>query len=360
MAAQSHILKYVHQHALQYLAESLGQSDSIAVPNSTKKALLSALFPLNQCTNIQLRDTKKSYRDGIEHSMLQTHSQGIHCEEHNDLLEESGNSSPLSFLLSDSLDHFESLSLTSYNSSTNSILLKESALSNQQSLLQTVNDVFMSLLKKKCNISSKESVDDTIAVAVTYGTNLFLQQFSSSSTHELCLDILAAKENGELSEYLHFTLEELFEKYEFLAFDRFCDAIVDTMSCKVDTLQTPEQPEYFNLFKDIWTFDPESFLYLSLSDVLSFYPARSSDSASSDDAIIQYEESAVHMNIVSCYHSLRREFLQTPPVTKFDIGKDLKQLEVLLVTGIGYHLRGASKEAIKPQRTKLKSLRFDL
>ncbi|RKP31052.1 hypothetical protein METBISCDRAFT_22725 [Metschnikowia bicuspidata] len=375
MAVNSHILSYVHQHSLQYLAGARRDSpDAPAGPVYTKRDTPQSQFPFNQCSNACLCDTRRSVGDGVRNFVHNPNKiwilNGLREGLPQALLPTSiptvpSPSSSFSINLSIPQDSATKCSLESSNVSINPILIRNPDTLGRNLLMSLVNDILMSLLRKKAGLTTEELVDPLIIEAVTYATNVFMQSFLSSSTHELCHDILTSKKSGRLNEILVFTLDELFEKHELLAFDRFHDGIVESVQGKQkegqSPVQQPDHPKYYAHFRNIWRFNPGAFLLLSFKDVLSYRaePDSSFGRRGHDNGILlQYEETAVMMNLVSCYHYLRRELRQNPQPKTELTPEDLKQLEVLLEAAVQYHLRTLEEEEPKTAKVKTKSLRF--
>lgn len=369
MAMNSYIKTYVHQHALRHQPESIiGGEGSFTIPNSikpsralTKKNSLASLFPLNQCSNVYLRDTKGSIRDGI--GELVYNSSEVAAYDRLRRIPFTKNEKVSSIQTCGqfpiSPETKKKVETDAIHCSANSILISSPDTSGRQLLVGWINDVFLTLLKRIAKLDLKDPLDDLVVEAVTYGTNIFIQGFSSSSTSELCHDILSAKESGLLGKSLQFTMEEIIEHYKLLAFDRFQDAIVDGIQGQPQGEQPPERPIFFELFKAIWSLEPESFLRFSLGDVLCYLSVDCKPFyGSSDCVLLKYEETAVRLNVISCYHALRRTCLAQSLLKNVPISKDLKQLELLLAATANQYL--ATRKAVKTTspKPKAKTLRF--
>lgn len=368
MAINSYIKSYVHQHALRHQSDSfLSGEGTYTIPGSiqpskafTRKNSLAGLFPLNQCSNVYLRDTKGSIRDGVEETVYNCRELAAY-----DRLRQVPYTKDESCSSSVNGDHLEASvgakgpDQDPVAASANSILVRSADTTGRQLLIGWVNDIFMTLLKKTAKLNSQDPVDELVGEAVTYGTNVFIQGFSSSTTSELCLDILSAKESGLLNKSLRFTLEELIEHHKILAFDRFQDAIVDGVQGQPQGHQPPEQPTFFELFEKIWSLEPESFLRYRLEDVLCYLSADCKPFyGSSDCVLLKYESTAIKLNTISCYHALRRKYLAQTPLKDVVMLKDLKELEVLLAAAANHYI--TTKEAVKSTtlKPKTKTLRF--
>lgn len=364
MAINSHVLSYVQQHSRQYQAsapQKLAFTSSTDKKPRLKRDNLLSTFPFNQCSNPILKETKNSCSDGIADALFHL----------SDLWAYEGfrQRSPLG----DFDDYCKSVDFDSVNSSktslispqihaetTNSILVKSPNCPNSQRLIKLVSDIFMSLLKRKAGITPNGHVDEVIDESVTYGTNIFLQRFSSPNTLALCQDLIAAKESGELGELLKFVLEEIIYRYELIAFDRFQDAIVDTVVGDYDGKQDPGNPKFYKLFKEIWRLSPGSFFGLSLSDVLSYRADKceSQYSGQEDTIILKFEETAFNMNVTAFYYAMRREFSKELPLKTELTQRDLTELEILLEAAVTYHLRTIENTKIEAPKPKSKTLRF--
>lgn len=367
MAINSHVLSYVQQHSRQYQAaapQSLGQTVSGVTPRNDKPKLkrdnLLSSFPFKQCSNPILKDTRNSCRDGIADALLHLSDlwayEGFRQKPISDDLDKHIK------LVDSGLISKNEVSLDSlhFPESKHSILIKSPDCSNSQQLIKLVSDIFMTLLKRKAGIDANEYLDEIVVESVTYGTNIFLQRFSSPNTLGLCQDLLSAKESGELKEILIFVLDEIIYKHEILAFDRYQDAIVDSVVGDYDGKQNPENPTFYNLFKEIWRLSPGSFFGMNLSDVMSYRAEQceSQYSTQQDTIILKFEETAFNMNVTACYYAMRREFAQQMPSKTELTQKDMKELEVLLEAAVSYNMR--TKESVNNQtpKSKSKSLRF--
>lgn len=368
MAINSHVLTYVQQHSRQYQAttpSSLGRATSTVTTRDDKASLkrnhLLSTFPYDQCSHPVLKDSKHSCRDGIIDALLNFSNswayEGLRQKNSLECSTENGNS--IDFDSSNKTTVKLSVSLR-YSKASGSILIRSPDCPNSQKLMRLVSDIFMSLLKRKAGIDSNGHLDEVIIESVTYGTNMFLQRFSSPDTVGLCQELLAAKENGQLNDILVFILDEIIYKHELLAFDRFQDAIVDSIVGDYDGKQNPESPTFYKLFKEIWRLSPGSFFCMSLGDVMS-YRAEQCDSqfsAQENTIILRFEETAFTMNVTACYHAMRREFSQQMPRKTELTQKDLKELEVLLEAAVSYFLRTRNNTEIEVPKPKSKSLRF--
>lgn len=356
----------MQQHSRQNQNDTLSglvgpQEKGLTVIASSEKARSSStVFPFDQCTNPSLYETEQSRYDGVEDVIEATKE----LWKFNSLRRK--NTQAYSFTVENEVDGSSELSkrisIDGSKISSKSILTKTQGGLHDQLILKSIIEIFMSILKRKAQIKPEDDVNLMISQAVNFATNLFIQEFQSANSHELCLDILAAKKSGILRELLQPVLEDVIEQHRVLAFDRYQDAIVDSIVGDSAGGQPTENPEFHQLFIDIWSLSPGAFFSYDLEDVLCFCSRRCKDKTPSseeeDKLLLKYEETAVTMNVVSSFHALRREYEYLPQEITGLTPKDFKQLEGLLEGAANYHLRTHRTTDSRLSKLKTKTLRF--
>lgn len=283
-----------------------------------KRQPLTSLFPFNQCTDIHLRETRKSLEQGLR-SAVQHYSrydfQMYHLSGNS--LFENGDSLP-----NKELFYFEHEPLP--NSKIRQLLalppiLVRNSEPDRDHVVQLLKKALHACLKKKMNISETSMADPMVQHSLHYATNLFLQGFKSPSTKVLCDDIIRDNHSGELNDALSDLVGDFLDKYEETALDSYEDALIEgvTKTHAVMGSRTVENPNFVADFQNIWKLDPPNFFEFDVRVYIEEFSATDNRPYSYntywESYIAKLGEVGMTMNILKATLNYRDELLRKPP-----------------------------------------------
>lgn len=340
-----------------------------SIYTKTKSASLSSQFPFNQCSDTSLRETKKSVEFGVRYAVRQYFNfefQKFHYNE-NSL-----------FRTDTSWDrkpawpqyYWEFVPKTLSSSKNRQILLQLPPIlvpkgePNREMLISLLKKVLNICIQKKMNLSQSNMDDVMVQQALHYATNMFLQNFKSSSTRELCNDIIRDKLSGELNEALSDLVGDFLDKYEDIALESYEDVITDGVTDPESRQKsaTVENPCFTSSFKNIWKLDPSNFLDFNVRVFIEEYTGVESRPFSfnsfRENFTVKLGEVALMMNILKATVNYRSELLalKDPPAEVLDENIDkMEEFGDLQRTLLYLMEKAEQKTQIK---RKSKSLRF--
>lgn len=340
-----------------------------SIYTKTKSASLSSQFPFNQCSDTSLRETKKSVEFGVRYAVRQYFNfefQKFHYNE-NSL-----------FRTDTSWDrkpawpqyYWEFVPKTLSSSKNRQILLQLPPIlvpkgePNREMLISLLKKVLNICIQKKMNLSQSNMDDVMVQQALHYATNKFLQNFKSSSTRELCNDIIRDKLSGELNEALSDLVGDFLDKYEDIALESYEDVITDGVTDPESRQKsaTVENPCFTSSFKNIWKLDPSNFLDFNVRVFIEEYTGVESRPFSfnsfRENFTVKLGEVALMMNILKATVNYRSELLalKDPPAEVLDENIDkMEEFGDLQRTLLYLMEKAEQKTQIK---RKSKSLRF--
>lgn len=193
-----------------------------------------------------------------------------------------------------------------------SILVKTTP-TNREKLVEKFQEVMLICMQKKFGLDSQIVGDLRVREALNYATNMFLQEFKSSTTKGLCSEFSLSDTSGQLADALQSLAFDFLDKYEEVALEYFEDIVFDgTTSASLQEIgATVEKPVFFDHFRDIWKLDPPNISEFRVDIFIDEYDGVLSHHYSNPQAtertINYYGEFAVKMNILRFYWSYRDE-----------------------------------------------------
>lgn len=364
------ILSYIHQNSphvapVKSISRDLSPPSRAAVlepveraPEMPRRIPLSQRSFLNQCTDPQLRESKNSIRDSVRYAVRDYSSLR--------LWEYTVNRH---FLSQDSLPQVTVEMVEPVVSKrpptlrSPSILVK-SEQSSRDELVQTFTEVMPICLQQKLGLEEEHMKYPSVQEAFNYATNMFLQEFKSPTTKDLCMDFMKSTSSGDLRDALTDLAYDFMDKYEELALEHFEDTVFACTTHATLTagpLATLDNPGFYDCFSSIWMLDPPDLLEFGVHTFIAEYSGSEDHPYSflsfKDACMSKYGETALKMNILRFYYSYRDELYKQPRKQNKLTPENLEQVPefAVLRTTVQRLMEGEEKT---PPRTKAKLLRF--
>lgn len=307
------------------------ESQNSARPPPKPRKPLAHRFPFTECTDLSLRQSRESITQGIKYATKQ-YRQLEYMQLWRNVIFDLMNS----FKPPDIDTEVEDAEVTCEKLrqllKLPSILVKTTQ-TNREMLVEKFQEVVLVCMQKKFGLDDQLVADVRVREALNYATNLFLQEFKSSTTKGLCSEFSQSYTSGQLADALQSLAFDFMDKYEEVALEYFEDMVFEgTTSASVPEIgATVEKPVYFDCFRDIWKLDPPNVSEFRVDIFIDEYDGVLSHQYSNPQAtertVNYYGEFAVKMNIHQFYWSYRDE-LNARRMKKSDIsGDDLDKME---------------------------------
>lgn len=352
-------------HEARELTAELRKTSPVSV-------LLSSRFPLNQCSHPPLLDSKHSVRDSVRCAV-----EDLSCIEALYINANRYGLPPIPGLqrwgtaelrMSPQIAHVdpekrEVSPVKRADAATPSILVKSSALDAEQ-LVTLIKETFPLCLQKKFGLLDSAAKDTVVVDALNYAVNLFFLGFKSSSTRELCEEIMRTKALGELKGALMSFEQAFIDKYDELAFERFEDVVFEGATGQLLWEHMPgvDNPGSYRLFKAAFMMEPGNILDFSLEEYLSDtyrIERRPYTSFTPQQEVLNaYGKVAIRMNLIRFFYTARSEYYVLMRAKRSPLPVDMYQMpEVGMLQSTIEKFLSTVEERGAP-RIKTKTLRF--
>lgn len=369
------IKAYIHHNAPQVFAGSGNlQKPPLNFQNtgflaSKPRVPLSQGFPLDQCSDVLLKESVRSVGDGLKYA-LSDYQLGYYltsfCFRHDPYYTGGDHRDQRPVTLHPEHEDAPDLSDCSTESLRSTLTLPSILLRNgglpQDGLFQLFREVLARSVLNEFELSYLRLDEPLFKEAFNYALNLLMQQFKASSTKELCLEVMRCKKNGTLEDVFDGFAYDFSDKYEDIALEHYEDLVLEAMvEMHFPDLATTTNPSFYLLFKAAWVLQPHSILQMRIHAILD----ESRDSMSKPygpiydanfDAIEKFGIVAFRMNMLRSYYNYRAQLRHTPSLREYSprLGR-LSELALLLEKI--QQLMDSSEDTGK-KKSKAKLLRF--
>ncbi|SGZ58089.1 CIC11C00000002582 [Sungouiella intermedia] len=266
-------------------------------------------FPFTECTDFSLKQSRESVALGVKFAVNQSRTlERMHQWRYwiYDIMKAAnhGNTEP----------EMDSVEFTSEKLrqmlKLPSILVKTTQ-TNREKLVEKFQEVMLVCMQKKFGHVNQLMDDVRVKEALNYATNVFLQEFKSSTTKGLCSEFNRSQTSGELADALESLAFDFMDKYEEIALEYFEDMIFEgTSSASLqESGATVDMPVYFDCFKNIWKLDPPNLFQFHVDVFIDEYDGvlshLYSNPLATERTLNFYGEFAVKMNIHQFYWTYR-------------------------------------------------------
>lgn len=339
-------------------------SDTSRPKEVKRKQSLSSTFPFNQCTDLNLRETKKSLEQGLRmavHHYSSHQFQMFHINYNAVFRNDEASPAAQDVFEWDFEPHALVDSKFRQSLALPPILVRNSE-PDRDRVITLLNSALHACLQRKLRLSEVHMVDPMVQLSLHYATNLFLQGFKSPSTKILCDDIIRDNHSGELDDALSDLVSDFLDKYEEMALDSYEDVVMEsvTKAQTVPTIGTVDNPNFVAEFRNIWKLDKPNFLEFNvrvfIEEFVSGQTHQYSYNSYRESYLVKLGEVGLTMNILRASLNYRDELLQSQPRELTDQNivdmPEFAQLQQSLLD-----ILETAPESV-PAKSKAKSLRF--